>query len=242
MKTEEGLKTIGFSANEAKVYLATLELGESTVLPIAQKSGLPRTYCYDILDSLVERGNVSYIEKRGRRRYSAIQPRLLKQIALDQFRNFDSVLPDLESLYQQAPARPRVRFFEGKEGLVAIHNETLAEAREILVFGSTEQWIGSFDDYFEFIRSLVKKGIKIKDLTRKMPETLKYKELYKEPLQEMRFIRDSWDFMSDCVIWGNKIALLSYGQEMHGIVIESKDMAQSMNVVFRILWEQSKKS
>lgn len=241
MKIMEGLKTLGLSANEAKVYLAILELGESTVLPMAQKAKLPRTYCYDLLDSLVKRGYISYIEKRGRRRYSAIQPRFIKQIALDHFRDFDTVLPDLESLYQQAPARPRVRFFEDKEGLLAIHNEILIEAKEIIIFGSTEQWIRSFSDYYDFISSLVKKGIKIKDLAKKMPETLRYKELYKLPSQEMRFIHKDWAFLSDCVIWNNKIALLSYSQGMHGIVIESKEIAQSMSVVFKILWEQARK-
>ena len=49
---EEKLEQIGLDPKEAKVYLAMLELGETTVARIAQKSKIKRTTAYDLVDSL----------------------------------------------------------------------------------------------------------------------------------------------------------------------------------------------
>jgi sugar-specific transcriptional regulator TrmB len=43
------IQNMGFSDKAAKVYLAALELGESTVQTLAKKSGLKRTTIYYVL-------------------------------------------------------------------------------------------------------------------------------------------------------------------------------------------------
>ncbi len=240
MEIVESLIKSGFSSSEAKVYLAILALGEATVLPIAKKSGLQRTYCYDVLEKLNEKGFVYYVERRGRRRYVAAQPKIVKKVLLNKINSLDSVLPDLEILYQQVPSRPRVRYFDGKEGLEAVHDETLAEASEVLVLGSGEDWLRLFPDYQDFIKQLVKANIIIKDLIERTPETLGYQKLYRPPQQEMRFIKENWDLPADCAIWGNKVAWLSYASDdLHAVLIESAQIAQAMKTTFSILWEQS---
>ncbi len=241
METMEILKKVGFTTNESRIYLALLQLGESTVQPIAQKAGLQRTYCYDILDELIEKGFVAYAERRGRRRYSATQPKIIKRILMDKIKELDPVLPELEGLYQQAPARPKVRFFEGKEGVQAIYNEILSEAKEEMILGSGEEWARTFSDWYDFIKETVRRGIKVRDTAKRMPESEKWKRLYKKPMQELRFLKEDWNFPSDQFIWGNKIAMVSHGKDMHGIVIESSEIAQSMKTVFEVMWNLAEK-
>ena len=62
------LKQLGLLEKEAKVYLASLELGEATVLELAKKSALNRTTVYVEIEKLGQRGLVSSIEK-GKKRY-----------------------------------------------------------------------------------------------------------------------------------------------------------------------------
>src|SRR3990172_11148664 len=99
MEMEESFEQLGLDKNEAKIYLAVLALGESTVLPISKKAGIGRTYCYDILESLAEKGFVSFVEIRGRRRYSATEPKLVKKLITQKISQFNAILPDLEALY-----------------------------------------------------------------------------------------------------------------------------------------------
>lgn len=50
------LKHIGLSENEAKVYLAMLELGPSPMLEIAAKAGINRPTAYAQLEALKKGG------------------------------------------------------------------------------------------------------------------------------------------------------------------------------------------
>lgn len=241
MGTKEVLQKTGLDEKEAKIYLATLELGESTVLPISKKSGIQRTYCYDILDSLSKKGLVSFVEKRGRRRYSATEPKIIKKLLNEKIKQFDEVLPDLVALYQKSTIRPRVRFFEGREGVEIIHQEILKETKEVWFVGSISDWARQFPDYINYVKKQVKAGIKIRDLVRPGSEGLKFKYLYKKPRQEMRFLPESAQFATDNMVWNNKFVMISYGADLYAVSIESAEIAQTMRVIYEILWKMAKR-
>lgn len=241
MEIEQILGQVGLDEREAKVYLATLALGESTVLPISDKANIGRTYCYDILDSLAEKGLITYVEKRGRRRYSATEPKMIKKLLHDKLTQLDDILPDLEGLYQKAPIRPKVRFFEGREGVEILHEEILKEAKEVWFVGSISDWAKRFPNYVEYVRKQIAKGIKIRDLVRPGSEALKYQKFYKKGQQEMRFLPETAKFNTDNMLWNNKFVMISYGADLYAVSVESAEIAQTMRVIYEILWEKGKK-
>jgi len=53
---EKELQEIGLNANEAKIYLSILKLGEATANRIANLSEIARSTTYDILEKLKHRG------------------------------------------------------------------------------------------------------------------------------------------------------------------------------------------
>lgn len=233
------LQQLGCTENESRMYFAALELGEAPARKIAERAGIPRTYAYDLLQALAERGFVSYVERNpGVRKYAAVSPRRLEKILTNKLEQFREFLPELESHYQSAAQRPRVRFFEGKDGIERIHDEMLEDAKEIRFFGSTKDWVTSFPNWYDFTKAIIDKGITIYDLVADIPETRAYAPLYQGTKSEIRFTRKDWEFQSDFVLWGNKVALHSYiAGDMHAVVIESAPIAQSMRVVFDILWQ-----
>lgn len=231
------LQQLGCTANESAMYYAALELGEAPARAIAQRAGIPRTYSYDLLEALIERGFVSYVEGSGVRKYTAVAPRRLEKILTRKLDAFREALPELESQYQGAAQRPRVRLFEGKEGLNRVHEEVLEEAKEVRFFGATKDWVKSFPNWYKFTKSFVDAGIPIYDLVADIPETREYASLYQGTESQMRFIRPEWKFASDFVLWGNKVALHSYvSGNTHAVVIESSPIAQSMRTIFEVLW------
>lgn len=232
------LVSVGFTANEARAYLALLELGESTASSVGKWARIPRTYAYDLLRSLEEKGFSASVNRAGKRHYSAVRPKRIRQMAATKLRYFDELVPQLEGLYQGAPARPQVQYFEGRSGMEAIHDQVLAEADEIRFFGSSAEWVASFPDWYKYAQTFVQAGITIFDLVKKSPEALKYRELYRGTKSQMRFTKADWDFGSDTVIWANKVALLSYVEHnLHGIVIESTPIYRSLLTTFEILWD-----
>lgn len=241
METEQILQQAGLDEHEAKIYLAALSLGESTVLPIADKANIGRTYTYDILDSLAEKGLITHVEKRGRRRYSAVSPETIKKMLLDRVEEFNEILPDLKALYQKAPIRPKVRFFEGREGVDIVHQEILKEAKEVWFVGSISDWAKKFPNYAEYVKAQVAKGIKIRDLVRPGSEALVYQKYYKKGFQEMRFLPETAKFNTDNMLWNNKFVMISYGTDLYAVSIESAEIAQTMRVIYEILWEKARR-
>jgi len=72
---EDVLGEIGLSKNEAKVYLALLELGSATVGNISKKSKVHRTNVYDSLTKLESKNLVNCIEKDGTKYFNARDPK-----------------------------------------------------------------------------------------------------------------------------------------------------------------------
>ena len=236
MNSEEVLQKLGLTEKETKVYLALLRVGEAPVVTVAKQADIPRTHCYDILRTLSEKGLVNAILQNGHYRYTAVSPHQVKRIFSNRLQAFEELLPSLETIYQGAVDRPTVRFFVGKDGMKAIHQEFLAEAKELLFYGAGEDWVKSFNDWEDFTRALIRARITIRELVRHLPEMDTYGKLYDGERRQMRFIPDTWAFPSDCAIWDNKVAFLTYGEDMHGVVVESNTISASQRQVFELLW------
>jgi len=144
------LKNLGLSEKEAKVYLAALELGSSSVQKIGRKAGVNRATTYVMIESLIKRGLVSSFEQGKKRFFAATHPsqlvRLIRQKELDiqeLKENLEKdLLPQLLSIHNIAGDKPKVRFFEGKAGLQAMADE-LKRTKEKLTtkFSDTTQII-----------------------------------------------------------------------------------------------------
>ncbi|MAG02221.1 hypothetical protein CMI42_02695 [Candidatus Pacearchaeota archaeon] len=65
---------IGFTNNEAKIYESLVNNGELSASEISKKVSIDRSVTYHILDNLILKGFVSYIEKKGKRRFLVKNP------------------------------------------------------------------------------------------------------------------------------------------------------------------------
>ena len=74
------LKELGLTDNESKVYLALLQFGTLSPTKLAEKTGLHRSYIYDTLERLLERGIVNTLLLDNRKTYQAVDPKALREI------------------------------------------------------------------------------------------------------------------------------------------------------------------
>ena len=81
MQLQKVIEQLGYSANEAKVYLATLALGEAHVSDIAAKVDLPRTTAQIIVETLQKDGLLNFYVQRRYKYWVAENPeRLLSNL------------------------------------------------------------------------------------------------------------------------------------------------------------------
>ncbi|AKM82306.1 TPA: hypothetical protein DD449_04405 [Candidatus Berkelbacteria bacterium] len=241
MDINSTLKDLGLDEKEINIYLATLELGESTVLPIAKKAGLKRTYCYDILSSLQQKGLVYYQEKNNRRRYIAEDPKKLEEIAKNRLRNLASILPELKSLYNRSASKPKVRFYEGKSGLIEVY-EMFAKAKSFDAIASPNHITENLGDYFKsFADRVIMKKLKIRELVTGDGQDIEYVKKYKKPFQEARILPQGVVLDTDIVIFEDNLALISYEKDVHAVLLQNSSIVKTHKVLFELLWSNARK-
>jgi sugar-specific transcriptional regulator TrmB len=74
------LQQLGLNEKEARVYVAALEFGPTTIAKIAQKSGIKRTTIYEFLTDMSARGLIVASITGKRTLYSAIGPEGLNKL------------------------------------------------------------------------------------------------------------------------------------------------------------------
>lgn len=239
-KTVESLSELGLKDQEAKVYLALLKLGQARVGQIADESAVQRTFIYDILKDLQEIGLASSVEIRGRKRFSAVSLDQFKKMQENKLEKFEKLLPEIRGLVSAIGDRPKVQFFEGKEGVTAAQADTLnlPDGSEFLSYATGE---GLYDQDPEmamaYIKSRVKKKITVRAIAPDSPATRKFSDNDEKHLRTTRLVSaDKFPFANEIDVYGNKVMLMSLTGELIAVIIESESTAKTMRAIFELAW------
>lgn len=236
------MENIGFSEKKAKIYLAILELGEASVIDISKKIGIKRTTVYNILPELISEGYVKKTSKNKKSLFFVEDPDLLKNNLEDKLATLKEALPEIKSLQNIFPFKPKITFYEGFGGIKEIYKDTLNSLNSgdiILSFTGITNFerLIPHDISREYIANRVKKKIRARIIATRSSVMEKWKENAPKELREIKIIDDSkYKFDGDIEIYGNKVALISYKENFIGVVIESKEINQMQRLAFEIMW------
>lgn len=238
----------GLSENEAKVFLVLLELGRGSVTQITRKAGLNRTTGYDILDNLVTKGLASISGKEPKQEYIAESPDkivlLLQNQISDkeqQLKRIKSVLPEIKSLHNVA-GRPKVRFYEGVEGLKDVYEDTLTSTEPIRAYASVGDMHAGLPGYFPgYYKRRAGKGIAIRAIIPDTEAGLERKSFDSKEMRETALVpKDTFLFSPEINIYDNKVMIASWKEKL-GIIIESAEIADAMKKIYELAWAEAKK-
>ena len=224
---------------------------EAKASEIAKSIRKSRTIVYKDLEELEK---LELIEKKEKPNqvalFSAGHPSLLKNL-LDQKEAqlekdkelLDSYLPNMLSSFNLAHNRPGIRFFEGVEGMKKIYEEILDEGKDFRLIRTAYE--PTYNDKIapivkEFIAKRVKKNIKV---TAIVPSD------FDDPEKDARWLmkrfnveKEAYTAPVEIDIFGDKAAILSFGDELVGMIIESKQIAQSLKQLFSLATAGSKQN
>ena len=240
MEIKQVLEQFGLDGKKADVYLAALELGSTTVIEIAKKAGVKRTTCYDILMDLIKEGLVSETIKGKKRFFIGENPEKIQKDLQRKESLFSEILPQLKSIHNISGIKPKIRYFEGKEGLMEAYDDALKYSGEILAFGSEDVYKVLGRDWVEnYIKWRVKKGIRVRAI---LPST-EYleREIFVRDQQQLRSCKsikkEKYPFSIEIDIYGHqKVALIS-NKEQLAVIIESAEIFNTMKFIFELAWD-----
>ncbi len=97
MDVKKTLEKIGLTEGESKVYLALLQIGQSTAGPIVEKSGISNSKSYIILSKLEKKGLVSEILVDGVKEFIPTNPQRLIEILNEKKDEIDDLKKSVEN-------------------------------------------------------------------------------------------------------------------------------------------------
>lgn len=241
------LQTFGWSEKETGVYIAVLELGRGTVTEISRKAGINRTTGYDILGTLADKGVISISGKEPKSEYAAESPRAIteylkrrKEELTEQIRKAEEIVPEFELLHAKAN-RPKIRFYEGKEGLEHVYEDTLTSTEAIRAYATVDDMHNALPNYFpEYYKRRAGKGIAIRAIVPKTVIGQERGEKDKEEMREIAFVPpEKYYFSPEINIYDNKVMIASWREKL-GIIIESSEIADAMKKIYELAWSKAK--
>jgi len=225
---EKVLTLAGLTRNEAKVYLAVLDIGPALVGIIAKRSGIHRRTVYDLLDRLIEKGLLSYIVENKRKRYEATNPMRIMEMMKQEQEEMEKIIPQLRDKFSLTKEKQETVFYKGKDGVKMILADQLEVGKEILVLGASPQAQEIIKYYFhKYDETRKKKGIRMRMIFQKKPP-------YHIPLSIIRYLPGTSKTAIN--IYGTKVAIILWAERPLGILISNSDIAESFRAYFEMLW------
>jgi len=249
-KALQAFVDIGLKPYEAAVYAACLGSPKGLfVNQITRISSIKRSTVDIILLRLKKKGFVSWYKEGKRTTYVAEPPDKLLNSLAHKVDNFKLLLPTLLKAVGEGEG-PKVRFYEGLEGVQKIYEDILLscissdEAKEICTISSGRELFRALPDHDKhFIRKRIRRRIPIRILAPSDPQSRKRFMASRETLRETRFFNSkAYPIQGEINIYADKIAFMTFDADnMAGAVLESKLMSSDMRSLFNWLWHAAPK-
>lgn len=237
---------------ESTVFLHLIENGEQTAVQISNKTKIPKTTVYHILEDLIDRKFVEpLLGSRGKKykaqegNFESVAKKKLKS-AKDLTHMASLLQKNLPTLSSSSLQKTSFRVYEGINGLKQLMWNVLSAKDMIYYYSSADRRKLFGDVWFErFCREFVKRNLWERGFDSMVnagyaPELDNYyfKTGYHKRT-EYKIIK-GLDMTSEIFIYNNVYNMYSWEKnELIGIEIENKFLVESQRKIFEKLWNET---
>lgn len=243
------LKDLDLPPTSSKIYRELLTRGETTARLLSERLRITRPSTYDHLAILKKKGLVVEFKRENTTFFAADDVRqvghaLKEKIATlsEHEKMFSTMLPEL--LQQSKTETPRIKFFEGKEGLGYLLYDTLWNKGEtIQTMWPHEEMQRVLDKEFlvRFNEKRIREKITVCAL---WPHQAKPQVDYiwsgKDAYTKRKYAPKGKSWTMGYTIYGDKVSFISSDKEVFGFIVQSQEFAALMRLQFDALWDISK--
>lgn len=231
------LANAGLNKNEAKVYLALLQVSDSMARALSYKTNLHRANVYDALYSLITKGLASYSIQNEKKHFKAKPPESIIEYLKNKQEEINKIIPEIKKISALKEKKEEVYL---SEGILALKDalKNLINGEEVFVYGipETDDRIIAFMK--DLYREMGKLKIKIKCLYTKKDEEWN-KEIKKIKNMEIRHLEREQERVIK-FIFNNKTIIVVLEKEPLIIEIENEKITNFHKEEFGILWNIAK--
>ena len=248
-KIEEILLKIGLTNQESRVYLALLELQQAQTGLICSFTKIASSNIYKILNSLMQKGLVSFRVQNNIKIFMPALPETLNELFLDKQKRLEDERKEVRELISNFTRKEiknepysNYKYFEGLSAIKSMWyelNSVMDKGNVVKIHtckpGSYERLLGFYTEHHKL---RVKKGVRERMIFSQ--EEIELAKQRGNKFTEIRFM----DLKNE-VEWGvmKGVFFLQYitGKVPRGFLIEDEKFSQTFGQVFDNLWTLAKK-
>lgn len=238
------LKSLGLTESETTIYLLSLELGPVPVQDIARKAGVSRMTTYTAIESLTARGLMSSTQKGKKMLYTAENPERLISFVRGKIGEVETTLHEITSnldelKLKQRGEKPAVKLLEGVEGLKTYLEDVVAtKPQNTSEFFNAESIRNVFTpEDLQPLRSTMSKL----NVHGRALHTGELKIPSRKEVETIAIAHDHKKFGGDIFVYGNKVAFSTLSGKIITVVIESQEIADTVQALFDLAWQRETK-
>jgi sugar-specific transcriptional regulator TrmB len=242
------LQKFGLSEKEAGLYLILLRYGSQPTSAIAKRALMNRGTAFLTLKELVRKGLATKSLKGDVQYHAPVSPRYLnsllerkKEAVSDLEKELKEALPLLTTLQSPSSPHPKISFFEGREGIRALPEDTLSTSDKKLcgILSMADLYEVFGEEYFEqYVERRIKNGLSLRVMRNKIKDIKERWPSSKKDNRELRYLPSNMVFPATMYIYDGKVSFISSEKEDFGVLIESREIYQIQKHLFEALWEK----
>lgn len=242
---------LGLKPATRRVLIALTEKGTSTAADIASLLNLPKSSVYDSLSELIDKSLVVEYSNDRSKTFAIPDKEQLARVHKKEVAELESAHATLISFLQNSAmtsdvSRPKIKFYAGVEGIKQAFRDMpwTKEHKEAYLMWPTIDMLDLLGA--DFLYNHRKPGIDL-GVTVNVIEQQKDKKINKgnhdwlknnpENLNRKRYAKKGTNWEMSYWIYGNKCLFASGGREKFAFMIQSKEFAGLMKVMWKEMWE-----
>lgn len=243
------IQELGLNESQANMYVLLMQHGSLTPPEAAKLAGETRTTVYSIFDKLEKLGLVK--KKSGTKKvtYLPENPAALEKLAESKYQQSAELKQKISdnmtrymTYFYTYQEQPGVRFFQGKDGIIKMYEDQLRTKQDIYFLRSESDVNVMGKTIYKVIENRHKLGIKVYGIESKEADNVEFSINNDKRLgREMSFYpTGQYTAPVNIYAYGSKTALISYGEEVIGTIIESPQIAQAFRQIHSMLKDSIK--
>jgi len=242
-KISNELEKLGFTVNEAKVYLTLLRIGASKAGRIAIESNLERTSTYNALKNLIKEGVISYIIESNKKVFHACDPKKIVDVFYEKQKHASLLIPKLTEIKKYEKEKENITKFRGYSGIKTALNDILNSCKkneEYLIFGSENQLSEKMPVYAKiYVSRKDRKKLRARILIKR---GLKGRKRKMSKYTRVRYVPSNVISPANVNVYSNKILIILWNETPEAVIIEDESAAAAFRSYFEFMWGSAEKS
>lgn len=239
----EYLENTGLTPNEAKIYLALLELKRASIWDISTHAGVHRRNAYDAIQRLIYKGLAFQVLPKKFLTYAPVHPDKLKELIEEKQYGLEGILPGLIKKFDKVNTPQSIYVYKGVGGLKNYINLELKVGKPIYGIGSKGSWFDSRIKDFATRAAKKYNSLKLRSKIIYDNSVVSHREIIDAIGGEYKFLPKEYSTGSSVDVFGDYVAIYSgmgikqLDEDITIFILKDKSLAEDYMKWWKFMWD-----